>query len=109
MQIQQYNIYHINIITMKNIIISKNQKKKNQFVIKNTNKIILAEVAKTLSLINFNSKYIQIINNIHIYIAKNFKFTSIIKYQKYTSQIKGKVNELHKNWILILIIFMKYF
>lgn len=43
---------------------------------KNANKIILAEVTKTLSLINFNSKYIQIINNVHIYIAKNFKFTS---------------------------------
>lgn len=66
---------------------------------RNIDKILLVEVVKMLSLINLNSKYIQVINNININTVKYLGLTNIKKYQKLTCQIEKEVNRLYKNWI----------
>lgn len=77
-------------------------------IIRNINKIVFAEVAKILSLRNSNSKYIWVINNININAAKDLRLTDIKKYWRLTCQIKKEMNELHKNWIQKLTIFIKH-
>lgn len=66
---------------MKNIIISKKaQKKKRRLVMGNTDKITLTKITKTLSLIDFDSKYIWIISNVDNDVARDLKLTDIKKY-----------------------------
>ena len=89
LQIQQYNIYHINIIATKNVIIvtKKGRENRRPMVIENTNKTAKAKVAKVLNAIDLDNKYNQIINNIDINTAGNLELTSTKKYQKYVGQI----------------------
>ena len=57
-QIQQHNVRHTNVIAMKDVIISKKAlKKKRQLVVKNADKITLAEVSRTSSPMDLNGKY----------------------------------------------------
>lgn len=46
----------------------------------NANKIVIAKVAKILSVINFDNKYNWAINNANIDIAEDLKLTGIKKY-----------------------------
>ena len=58
-QIWQHNISYTNVIAIKDVIISKKAlKKERQLVMRNVDKITLAEVGRTSSRINFDSKYI---------------------------------------------------
>ena len=58
-QIWSYNIYHINIIIMKDIIVVAKRSRKNKelLAIKNVNKTTMAEVAKILNVSDFRSKH----------------------------------------------------
>ena len=59
MQIWQYNVYYTNIIAIKNVIIlKKTLEKEGQLVVRYTDKIVLAEVGKTLSPKDLDGKYI---------------------------------------------------
>lgn len=57
---------------------------------------------------DLDSKYIQAISNIDIYLAGNLKLISIKKYQRLVSQIKKKVDGLYRNQILAFTIFAKH-
>ena len=59
LQIWKYNIYHINIITIKDLIVAaeRNGKNKELLTKKNVDKTIIAEIAKVLSAINFENKH----------------------------------------------------
>lgn len=110
MQIQQHNVFHTNIIVMKDLIIlEKNREKKRESVRRNVDKIALTKITKTSSPINLNSRYIQAISNLDIDIAKNLRLIVIKKYQRYISQISEKLKRLYKNWIPALAAFMIYF
>lgn len=89
------------------IILEKTREKKGQLVMEN--KIKRAEVAKMSGPIYFNSQYIQAIKNADIDAAKDLTLTSVKKYWKRAGQIKKKVNGLHKDWISVLTVFVKYF
>ena len=66
-QTRQNNVRHTNVIVMKKVIISKKTlEKKGQLVVRNTNKITLAEVGKTSSPIDLDGKYIWAISNVYI-------------------------------------------
>lgn len=82
MQIWQYNIYYINIIAMKNVIIvaEKNRKNRRLLAMENKNKSAIAKVAKISNIIYFDNKYSWAISNANINIAGNLKLTSIQKY-----------------------------
>lgn len=54
-------------------------------------KIVLAKVARLLSLVNLNSMYIWAIINIKIDVAKDLRLTDIKKYSRYISQISEVV------------------
>lgn len=56
--------------------------------IENINKIAIIELAKMLSIINFDNKHDCTISNSNINIAGNLKLTNIQKYQKCNSQIQ---------------------
>lgn len=56
-------------------------------VIENTNKTVIAEVAKLLSIIDLESKYSQAINNIDMDTVGDLRLTGIKKYQRCTGQI----------------------
>lgn len=59
MQIRQHNIYHKNLIVIKDVIISeKSRDKKEESVRKNIDKIMLVEVVRMFNLIHLNGKYI---------------------------------------------------
>lgn len=89
------------------IILEKTREKERQLVVRNA--IKQAKVAKMSNSINFDSKYMQVINNIDIDAAKDLGLTGVKKYLKRTSQIKVKVNWLYRNQILVLAIFIKHF
>lgn len=91
------------------IATAKRRREKKLLTIKNANKTGMAEVAKVMSGIDHGNKYNQVINNANIDVARNQRPTSIKKYQKYTSQIKDKVDQLYKVWIPILTTFVKHF
>lgn len=82
LQIQQYNIYHINIIKIKNIIVVAENSLENKelLVIENVNKITIAKVIKVSSIIDLESKYSWIISNANIDIAKDLGLIGIKKY-----------------------------
>lgn len=82
MQIRQYNRCYSNIIAIKDIIAAAKKCGKNRglLAIENANKIVIAKVAKILSVINFDNKYNWAINNANIDIAEDLKLTGIKKY-----------------------------
>ena len=80
-QIEQHNVRHINVISMKDVIISKKTiEKEGQLVVRNIDKIVLAEVRRTSSLMDLDGKYIWAISNIDIYATKDLRLTGIKKY-----------------------------
>lgn len=106
-QIWQYNICHINIILIKDMIILENaREKKKQLVVGNIIKQV--EIAKMSSSIHLNSKYKQAINNANINIVRNLKLIGVKKYKKHIDQIKKEVNILYRDWILALVTFVKH-
>ena len=57
--IWQHNVRYTNVIAMKDVIISKKAlKKERQLVVRNADKIALAEVGRTSSLMDLDGKYI---------------------------------------------------
>ena len=81
MQIRQHNIRHTNVIVMKDMIISKKVlEKEGQLIIRKADKIVLAEIRITLSLIDINGKYIWVISNVDIDAAKDLGLTDIKKH-----------------------------
>lgn len=79
-----------------------------EFIGENVDKIMLAEVMRISSPINFNGRYMQTISNIDINTTKNLELTDMKKYWRCTSQISEEVKELNKNQILVLSIFVSY-
>ena len=59
LQIWQHNICHINIIAMKNVIVTAKKGRENgrPLAIENVDKTAMAEVAKVSSAINLGNKY----------------------------------------------------
>ena len=82
-QIRQHNIHHTNVITMKDVIISKKvQEKKRRLVVKNVNKIAQTEVARILSIMDLDSRYMWAISNVEIDAVRDSRLTGIKKYWK---------------------------
>ena len=80
-QIWQYNIHHINVIAMKDVIISKKAlEKEGQLVVRNADNIALAEVGRTLSPMNLDGKYIWAISNVDIDAVRDLGLTGIKKH-----------------------------
>lgn len=75
-------------------------------VVENT--IEQAKVAKILSLIDFNIKYMLAIKNINMDSIRDLKLTDMKKYWRCAGQIKEKVNRLYRDWIQALVLFMKH-
>lgn len=59
MQIWWHNIYYINEIAIKNIIILVQKGRNNEklLIIKNIDKTVITKITKILSAINFDDKY----------------------------------------------------
>lgn len=76
---------------------------------KNINKTLIAKVVKILSIINLNNKYDQAISNNNINVIKDLRLTNTKKYWRCIGQIQDKLDRLDKNWIFVLIAFVKYF
>lgn len=95
---------------MKNVIVTAKKGRENgrPLAIENVDKTAMAEVAKVSSAINLGNKYSQIISNADIDTARYLRPTGIKKYWKCASQIQDKIDELHKDWILILRVFIKH-
>lgn len=73
----------------------------------NIDEIALAEGTKTSSLMDFDNKYIWAISNININAARDLGLIGIKKHSKLASQIKNKVNGLYRDWISVLVAFVK--
>lgn len=78
MQIWQHNIYHANIIAIKDVIILEKAQKRQSINIIDT--IMLAKMAEILSLNNFTKKYMLVINNIDINVVKKLGLTNVNKH-----------------------------
>ena len=97
-QIWQHNVRHPNVIAMKAVIISKKAlKTERQLVVKNADKIVLAEVGRTSSLMDLDGKYMWAISNDDIDAARDLGLRDIKKQWRLASQIEKEVNGLHKN------------
>ena len=80
-QIWQDNVRHTNLIAMKDVIISRKAlEKEGQLVVRNADKIALAEVGKTLSLIDLDGKYMWAISNVDIDVARDLGLIGIKKH-----------------------------
>lgn len=78
---RQHDVYHINIIVIKDIIISeKSKKKKKKSVEENVDKIAMVMVTKILSSVDFNGRYMWTISNIDIDTTKDLGLIDIKKY-----------------------------
>ena len=94
---------------MKDMIISKKAlEKEEQLVVRNADKIALAEVGKTSSPIDLNGKYMWAISNIDIDAARDLGLTGIKKHWRLAGQIEKEVNGLHRDWIPALAAFVKH-
>ena len=83
---------------MKDVIISKKAlEKEGQLVVRNADKIALAEVGRTSSPIDLDGKYIWAISNVDIDAARDLGLTDIKKYWKLAGQIEKKVNGLYRD------------
>ncbi|WP_375449299.1 hypothetical protein [uncultured Nostoc sp.] len=110
MQIWQHNVRHINVIVTKDVIISKKAlENEGQLVVRNVDKIALAEVGKTLSLMDLDGKYMWAISNVDIDVARDLELTDIKKHWRLAVQIEREVNGLYRNWMLALAAFLKHF
>lgn len=79
-----------------------------QLVVRNVDKITLAEVRKTLSPMDLDGKYMWVINNVDINTTKDLGPSSIKKHWRLVGQIEKEVNGLHRDWISVLAIFVKH-
>ena len=80
-EIWQYNLRQRNVIVMKDIIIpTKALKKDRQLVMKNANKITLAEFGRTSSPMDLDGKYMWVINNVDIDAIKDLGLIGIKKH-----------------------------
>ena len=108
-QIWQYNVYYTKIIAIKNVIISKRAlEKEGQLVVKNADKIVLAKVRRTSSLMDLDGKYIWAISNVDIDAARDLGLTGMKKHWRLAGQIEKEVNGLHRDWIPALAAFVKH-
>ena len=83
---------------MKDVIISKKTlEKEGQLVVRNANKIALAEVRRTSSPMDLDGKYMWAISNVDIDAARDLGLTNIKKHWKLAGQIEKEVNGLHKD------------
>ena len=97
-QIRQHNVCHTNVIAMKDVIISKKAlKKEGQLVVRNVDKIALAEVGRTSSPIDLDGKYMWAISNVDIDAARDLGLTGIKKHWRLAGQIEKEVNGLHRD------------
>ena len=97
-QIWQHNVRHTNVIAMKDVIILKKAlKKEGQLVVRNANKIALAEFGRTLSPMDLDGKYMWAISNVDIDAARDLGLTGIKKHWRLAGLIEKEVNRLHKN------------
>ena len=109
-QIRQHNICHTNIIAMKDVIISKKAlEKEGQLVVRNADKIALAEVRSALSLMDLDGKYMWAISNVDIDAARDLGLTGIKKHWRLAGQIEKEVNGLYRDCIPALVAFVKHF
>ena len=78
-------------------------------VVRIADKIVQAEVPRTLSPMDLDGKYMWAMSNIDIDTARDLGLTGIKKHWRFTSQIEKDVDGLHKDWILTLVAFVKHF
>ncbi len=76
----QYNVRHTNIITMKDMIISKKAKEKEILLEDIADTTVLAEVAWVLSVVDLAGRYNWAINNTDLDTAKELGLIGIKKY-----------------------------
>ena len=108
-QIRQHNVHHTNVIAMKDVIISKKAlEKEGQLVVRNADKIALAEVGRTSSPMGLDGKYMWAISNVDIDAARDLGLTGIKKHWRLAGQIEKEVNGLHRDWIPALAMFVKH-
>ena len=108
-QIRQHNVCHTNVIAMKDVIISKKAlEKEEQLVVRNADKIALAEVGRMSSPIDLDGKYMWAINNVNIDANRDLGLTGIKKHWRLAGQIEKEVNGLHRDWIPTLAAFVKH-
>ena len=108
-QIRQHNVRYTNVIAMKDVIISKKAlEKEGQLVVRNADKIVLAEVGKTSSPMDLDGKYMWVISNVDIDAARDLGLTGIKKHWRLAGQIEKEVNGLHRDWIPALAAFVKH-
>ena len=79
-QIQQHNVYHANIIAIKDVIIEEKARKKEGLSEGIVNTTMPAEVARASSPVDLTRKYMWVISNANIDAAKKLGLTSIKKY-----------------------------
>lgn len=69
---------------MKKLIAAaeKDRENRRSLAIKNINKIAMVEIAKMLNVIDLNSRYMWVMNNVDIYTAIDLRLTNIKKYKR---------------------------
>ena len=83
---------------MKDVIISKKAlEKEGQLVVRNADKIALAEVGRTSSPMDLDGKYMWAISNVDIDAARDLGLTGIKKHWRLAGQIEKEVNRLHRD------------
>ena len=90
------------------IISKKALEKGGKLVVRNEDKITLAEVGRTLSPMNFDGKYMWARSNIDIDAARDLRLIGIKKHWRLAGQIEKEVNGLHRDWIPALAMFVKH-
>ena len=71
---------HINIIAMKDVIISEKAREKEMLSKSIVNTITSAEIAWMLSFVDLIKRYNEIMSNADLDVAKKFRLTDIKKY-----------------------------
>lgn len=106
-QIWQHNVQHINIVAMKDIIISGKVRGKKKLFKDLADKIALAEVVQASILVDLASRYKWAMSNSDMNVTKKLKLIEIKKYERRTDQIEMELDWLY-NWILALATFVKH-
>ena len=75
---------------------------------RNADKIVQTEVAKTLSLIDLDGKYMWAMSNVDIDTTRDLGLTGIKKHWRLAGQIEKEVDGLYNDWIPALAAFVKH-
>ena len=87
-QIWQHNICYTNIIAIKDVIIEKKTKTKEELLEGIVDTITPAEVARTLGPVDFAKKYMWAMRNTDLDAAEKLGLTVMKKYWKHAGQVE---------------------